>query len=852
MKSGLQIFHRTVVRPLLRERLRTALTVVAVGLGVAVVVAIGLASEAATGSFRSSLETLAGTADLEITAVDGVREGLLGELVSLPYPVDFMPRVEGYGTLNDSGRTIMIAGVDLIGVAALEDAPSGETTYLPETIDAENPAWAGKRVAAARGENVSLTINSSRHTFTVQGLLQGEGLDELAQEDVLVLDLPLAQEVLGRTGRLDRILVFLPDAPPPAWVDGPADWQALLGAQLPDGVELKSTGARTDENRKMLAAFRWNLRVLSYIALVVGALLIYNTISVSVVRRRNEIGVIRALGATRGAIWAAFLSEAAILGLGGAVLGLVLGRVLAEGAVGLLAQTVRTLYVSSAPGEITLGWGAYATAAVAGIGVSLLAALIPAAEAARVAPSEAMARGRRERAAWSGAGRYLIAGLGVAAAATAASFAPPIGGRPLFGYAAAFALIGSLSLITPAVILLAVRWISPLSQRFGGAESFLATRGLKASLPRTSVLVAALGTAVAMLVSVAIMVGSYRETVVAWLDGQLRADLFLRAAGSDARDEIGLIDPQVTAAIRGVAGVEAVDQFRAYSFSYNGLPAVLGTGDAEVASRMGEMRFVHGEDPEEVIERMRTTETCIVSEPFSNKHGVRAGDNITLPLGDDRVDFDVAAVFYDYGNEAGTVIIDRSILTRYLDDPWPQNLAVYLEAGTDLATGRAAVDDVIAGSEVMMWSNRELRGEAMKIFDRTFAVTYALEVIAVAVAILGMAGALLALVIDRRRTYAVLRFLGASAGQIWRLTLIEAGLLGLLANVAGLLLGTALSFVLIFVINKQSFGWTIQFHPPQLLVGAALALVLLASVAAGVYPARLATRLNPMEAVHEE
>jgi putative ABC transport system permease protein len=187
-----------------------------------------------------------------------------------------------------------------------------------------------------------------------------------------------------------------------------------------------------------------------------------------------------------------------------------------------------------------------------------------------------------------------------------------------------------------------------------------------------------------------------------------------------------------------------------------------------------------------------------------------------------------------------------------LPDPAPSNLAVYLTPDSNPETVRAEIERITAGHRVLMFSNRELRTEAVRIFDRTFAITYALEAVAVVVAVMGIAGALLALVIDRRRELGLLRFLGAAGGQIRKLILVEAGLLGLLANLVGPLLGFALSLILIFVINKQSFGWTIRFHWPVSILLGAITVVYAATILAGLYPAQMAVRLNPLEAVHEE
>jgi len=242
----------------------------------------------------------------------------------------------------------------------------------------------------------------------------------------------------------------------------------------------------------------------------------------------------------------------------------------------------------------------------------------------------------------------------------------------------------------------------------------------------------------------------------------------------------------------------------------------------------------------------------LVSEPFANKHHVRAGDSITLSLSESRASFRIADVYYDYSSERGSILMDRNTLLRYLPDPAASNLAIYIAPDARIEDVRAEIEHAAAAHRVLMFTNRDLRGEALRIFDRTFAITYALEAIAVIVAVMGVAGALLALVIDRRRELGLLRFLGAATRQVRKLILIESGLIGLLANVAGIVLGFALSLILIYVINKQSFGWTIRFHWPVAVLLGALTSVYAATVVAGLYPARVAVRLNPVEVVHEE
>ncbi|MGD1095534.1 MAG: FtsX-like permease family protein [Bryobacteraceae bacterium] len=834
----LKLFYRLIIRPLRHEPLRTALTVIAIALGVAAVLAIELAGGAAAGSFRSSMETLVGKADLEVTATGGIPADVLTRLATLPYALKLHPRIEGYALIPDRRRTVPLIGVDMLSEAALAE------TEIPSTdssaFQSDESIWAGSDLGLKPGDSIRLIINDDEARYTVRGLL-GDRSGE-----VLAMDLAPASRVLRHGDTLDRILI---DAPPERSTE---EWVKTLGAVMPSGVTVAPSGAKTAENRRMLAAFRWNLRVLSYIALTVGAFLIYNTISVSVVRRRVEIGILRALGATRAAVFAAFLTESAFLGLLGGLTGILLGRLMAEGAVKLVASTVEALYVSSRPGPIALTWPVALLCIAIGVGVSMVSAFAPAREASLVVPIEAMARGRREHQARVHQLRSLLGALALAACAWIASRQQPIAGKPMFGYLSAMLLIGASAMAIPALVTVLTSATSSMLRRVFGVEALLAARSLAGSLRRTSVLVGALSTAIAMLAAVGIMVGSFRQTVLLWMDDRLQADLYLQPAMPPATDRHPTLAPDIAARLAALPEVEAVDQFRAYEISYEGMPATLGGGDARVIGRYGSRPFLSGINPRIIFGQLIGNDNVIVSEPFANKHHVQRGDMITLPLGERRIPFRVIDIYYDYSNERGFIVMDRGTLLKYLPDPSPSNIAVYLKPGLALDEARGSVEAAVAGRSVLVLANRTLREEGLRIFDRTFAITYALEAVAVFVAVMGIGGALLALVIDRRREFGLLRFLGGAGGQLRRMILFEAGLLGLLANVAGLILGVLLSLLLIFVINRQSFGWTIQFHWPVAILLGALSVVYVATVLAGLYPALIAMRLVPIEVIHEE
>jgi putative ABC transport system permease protein len=815
------LFRTLILRPLRNDLLRSLLTLLAVALGVAVVIAIDLAGDAAAGSFQSSLTTVVGKVDLEITATGGVDERWIGKLAALPIIVRFAPGMQAEVKIEGVGF-VTVYGIDLLGAEQARGCGA-------------SPALVTKGISARLANRFFINGYPFCKAKTI----------ESGEANFAVIDIADFQQALGRFGKLDRIDVFVEPG------EGFENVQRQVTAALPAGYRIARPGARSDENQKMLRSFRWNLRILSYISLVVGAFLIYNTISISVVRRRAEIGILRALGATRQAVLSLFLLEASMFGLAGAALGLLIGRVLAVTMVGLISQTVHALYTSSTPAPIHLGLLDITLAFAAGLATALLSAWGPAREATRIVPMEAMGRGSREVRVRLRLWKNLAIAAVLAVAAWAASLPGPVDGRPIFGYLSTVLSIAAAAMSAPALVA-GVNGLlrAPLLKLFG-VEGLLASRGLSASLGRTSVMVAALATAIAMTSSVGIMVGSFRETLLLWLDGQLRADLYIRSAEPSSAGEFPPIPTAVIPRLRSVPGIADLDIFTAFEFHYQGQRATLGAGDLDVQRRHARLRFLSG-DHDAILRSLSHHDRAIVSEPFSEKHHVHPGDSIAVDLGEHRVALTVAGIYYDYSNEQGYVIIDRTTLLKYLPDQPPTNIAVYLKQGVDKDAVRREIEERTRQFPISVAPNQTLRQAAVEIFDRTFAVTWALEGVAIFVAMLGAANCLLALVLDRRREFGMLRYLGAATSQIRRLILVEAGLIGFFALLLGAALGLVLSRLLIFVINKQSFGWTIQFHLPVAALGGAMLLIWAVTVLAGLYPARVAARLKPIEVIHEE
>ncbi|HWF09814.1 MAG TPA: FtsX-like permease family protein [Bryobacteraceae bacterium] len=831
----MKLFRRLILRPLGRDRARTALTILSIALGVAVVIAIELSGDAAAGSFESSLTTLVGKVDYEITANGGVDEQYIGKLAALPVNARFSPVIEQPVVIAGHGSTTLY-GIDLIA-----NGNGDSTDFDPSQLD--NTAIVSDelamRLGLAKGASIELKGRDRATAFTIRAIASKQNTGWIA------IDIAAAQQLLDRYGKLDRIEVFL------ARGEDANNVERRIKATIPASWDVETPGARSEENRRMLRAFRWNLRILSYISLLVGAFLIYNTIAVSVVRRRGEIGTLRALGVGSRGVLAVFLGEAAMLGIAGSALGIVFGRILAAALLGMISDTVNALFTTSAPGAIALSPTSIIGALITGTAVAVVSALIPAREAARVAPAEAMRRAVVEHETRLHTRRDLAAAVALAAIAAILSRFGPIGGRPVLGYASTLFAVAAAAMIAPAFVTALVSLLRGTLKRIAGVEGFIAARSLVASLSRTSIVVTALATAISMMISVGVMVGSFRETVEVWLASQLRADIFLRAQGPSTAGVYPPIAAAVPAIVEHTPGVGEVDLFHAFEIRYEGMRTTLGGGKMDIVRRRRSLRFLSG-DANDILSSLAGRDRAIVTEPFADKHHVRTGDVLRIPLGARDVALTVAGIYYDYSSDRGLILVDRSTLLKYLPDQPVTNIAVYIEPGADAGKVRRALEDRLAQYPLLIAPNEVLRRAAVEVFDRTFAVTYALEAIAIVVAMLGAANSLLALVLDRRREIGIIRYLGAAAGQVRRMILVEAGLIGLLAGSLGLALGMALSLVLIYVVNKQSFGWTIQFHPPALLLGGALLLVWIVTVLAGVYPARFAARLEPAEAVHEE
>jgi putative ABC transport system permease protein len=907
MQAYFRLFRQFILRALVREKLRSSVTAFGISLGVGVMIAIRLANASALDSFKAATQSIAGETSIQITGVAGRFDELkLRDVSWLREYGQLSPVIEGYALASISGQEsaahsqapiepsitnnpepsndkriassqaqtpdngfrtpgsangeyIQILGVDVLRDRSLrryqllqlnaDEKPATTRDFLLLLIDPQSIIITEKFARKNRlsiGDKLPLIVGNRRQGFVIRGLLRDEGPARTLDGNFALMDIAAAQLAFNRLGFLDRLDIKLK---PELSLEKA---ESEIANRLPAGLQLARPSSAYSQVEKMIAAFHFNLSALGSIALLVGLFLIYNTISISVISRREEVGTLRAIGTSRRTILSLFLGEAILLSLVGTVLGLGIGRLMANAAVRATATTVDTFYIATAATEsaarhsLTLLDVLLAFAIALPLG--LAAAALPALEASRVRPVEAMRGAQRLAASLHPSRKYLSAAFLLMALGYLFSRLDAIKGLPVFGYFSALALMFGGALLVPHSLSFACRvsgrWIGAVARNVK-VEAKLASANLRGAIPRVSISVAALAVSLAMMVAISIMIGSFRETVSYWLDQSLVADIYAKPLTRTSTTVDSEIADEAIAMFQADAAVEAVYSYASQSLNYQGNLISLGSSDFSIFGKHGRLLFKSPTDGREKIVGAVDKDEVVVSESFSLLFKKQTGDLIELPTSSGSQRFKIVAVYYDYTSNRGTVVIDSATHAKYFDKVRPASLSLYLKEGANIDEVRDRLAQTIGRRfQLTITTNRTIRSEVIRIFDSTFAITYALEFIAIIVAGLGVISTLITLILERREELAMLSFLGASRAQIRRMIVIEALLIGGISEAIGALIGTLMSLVLIYVINVQSFGWTIQFHLPVVFLLQSAAAILLVTAIAGLYPAARAAKVG--------
>ena len=866
---------------------RTVVVLAGIALGSSVFTSVRVAVNASLDSFTRSVDTLAGKSDWTVLRPGGrVPESLISALIKHPAVKTLSPLSTSYvqADENATGGPLLLIGMDPILDRSIrtwqpdsspDDQPSpnrksenpnspftartppapGQTSSLwldlirePFTLVVGEKLYS--KLQQQKGPFLTLDHPGGRKAFRVLGKLAPRGLALLEGSEIALTDLATFQEFTGTHGYVDRIdLVLKPSAP--------ADAADSVRALLPEGVTLERPSDMKESGRMMVRSYELNLSVLSFVSLFVGMFLVYSLISLHASSRRHELAILRSVGASSRFIFLLFLTEGAFLGCLGWLLALPLGSFMVKHLLGHVSTTISHLFVRVQVDRLVVEPGEIVLSFTTTLSVSLLAAWQPAYEATRVAPREVL-----QTRDFSPTHTVLVrnlawCGLVLTGLVWPLSRLPGSNGVPVAGYAATFLLFAGFSLIAPWLLQAIGSFAPPLLRRTAGEPAYLGGRYVRDAGIRTAISVGALITAMALFVALVIMIHSFRKTVELWVTQSISGDLYLRPKMAGVNQYRDTLPAEVVAALKTLdAPVDLVPYRRAY-LNYGKVPYQFEVLDFESFKKYAQLLFISG-NPRHILPLLIDGQGVLVSEVFANQTGIGIGKQFQARIDQTHLDLPVLGVIRDYRTQGGVVYYSMPHFQRlsgetkwsgvrfnFIDGKAPGDNDVNLLQSRILQ----ALGHRQYGVEITL--GRDLRQAILRIFDETFAITTVLLLIALAVATLGITSTLTVLVLDRTRQFHTLLACGGTRGQIRQMIVWEALIMVFAGELLGLACGFALSYLLVFVINRQSFGWTFIYSVDWLPLVVSFPLILATALLAALPAGQIVFNRSPAMVLRE-
>ena len=846
---------RLISWPYVRKHaVRSALTVVGIVLGVAVFVAMHTANQAVFYAFARTVDRIAGAAQLQVNAGEGgFPEEVLERVQAIPEVQVAVPVIEApAGTTLPGQGNVLILGVDMTGDRSLReyDLESGDAAVVDDPlvflaqpdsiiITSEFATRNGLKV----GDRFFLSTIAGDKAFTVRGVMRSGGLTSAFGGNLAVMDIYAAQQMFGRGRQFDRIDLKLQEGIP---VDsGRAAVQAALGA----GFEVQPPSSRGQQLESTLAVYAISMNISSVFALFIGMFIIYNSFSIAVTQRRSEIGVLRALGAPRRQIRNLFLVESAVSGLVGSVAGIALGIVMARGMVGSISNMLEGIYgVAERAEEVSADPRLLGLAMAIGVVTSTLAAWLPARNASRVDPVQALQKGKYQvLTAGENRTRRLLAAASMAGAVVCLWI-----GRSIWFYAGYTLIVIASLLLVPTVALWLSRALRPILKWLRPVEGALAADSLIQSPRRTSGAVAALMLSLGQVIGLGGVGRESYNSIVDWLNTALNPDLFVTGS-QQLSDRAFRFPVALAASIKAIDGVDDVQTVRSFRLNMEGAPGMLIVIDADSFERHSQ-RMVVSEHPGGMYPLAIAGEGVIVSENFARLRRKQIGDSIELPTPAGPLRLVIAGIVTDWSDQQGTVFLDRKVYERAWKDETVNVFRVYVAPGTEPSAVRQRILEQLspANPRLLVLTNAEVRSWVLQLTDQWLQLTYSQVFIAVLVAILGIVNTLTVSIIDRKRELGVLRAVGGLRRQIRQTIWMEAVAIGCVGLTLGLLFGAANLYFILQITGRDLSGMSLPYRYPIDIALMLLPTILGAAMFSALWPAESAVRTSLVEALEYE
>ncbi len=867
MNGGFFALVRFVsLRHIASSPMRSLLTLLGVALGVAMVVGMTASNESVLHAFDEMVDRASGKADLEVTGDEsGVDQGLVDELAARPDLVAHVAgRIEQTSFLEgpspgQPGERVLILGVDFLGDKEfLPFQTEGGADVIADPLaflNDPNAILVSDTLAKAEhlspGSTLRLRTTEGMTDFRVEAVLEETGKTRAFGGQLVVLFLDAAQLAFERRGHVDHVDIALAKG-----VDvgtAKAALQAIVGKR--GSVDRPSK--RASQVAQMSKSFQLGLEIQGMIAMLVGMFLIYNSVSVSVAQRKREIGILRSVGVTRRRVAGVFLAEAFVTGGLGGLLGVALGGGLARVVVGQFAPEISRFYENIAPPvpRVTLSLALFGVAV--GLVATVLAAWIPARRASHTSPVESL---RRDLHATSRA-RTPVRVLAIVGAVFLAAALLLARVRLVYvGFASLGLILLASACLTPLALVLLGRVFAPIAQRLFGLPARLGIDNVSRELGRSALTTSALMLATSMSVTIASYTNAYEASCMDWIEQSIPADIFVTAGSPLVDRNTVAFSPTLKDALSEVSGIDRIDMVRSLTATSHGLRIeILSLGSEVYLAHVAEKKYrrvLDGPDPPPV-DILSREPAVFVSENFSGRTGLHAGDSLELTSPTGAHVFKIAAVVVDYSSDQGWMMMDRRWATLYWQDERVEALDIYLRPGTDPEDAAARIRRRLSASTastdgLFVTTNASLKGEVRHAIRQTFAVSKSSEIVALAVAVLGIIGTMLAAVIDRIREIGVMRAIGATRRQVLAAVLAEAGFLGLASVIVGVVASIPSTFVFVRVVGYAATGWNVPFRFPAEAVLRVGSSVILFALLAGLLPGWRAARLEITRALAYE
>ena len=841
-----------------QHRLRTLLTIAGIAIGVAAFFAVRTANRSLLGSLTLTIEKLAGKATLQVVAGEAGFPEEVWEIVRSTQGVKIAaPVIEVIATTAfEDASNLMIVGEDTLGEQGLREFQFDESSielndplvYLAQPNSIIVSRTFATKHGLKEGDKLPLFTSHGRKEFIVRGVFQPTGIGEVFGGQIAAMDVFSMQHVFNRGRNFDRIDVM---SAPGVDVE---DLRTRLSSQLKaySAIEVTRPAARGKGIENAVSAMSLGMTIASFIALLVGVFIIFNTFSISVNQRWKEIGVLRAIGAERRNVQMMFLAEAVIMGLIASVAGIALGFYAARGAAAVMGNIAASIYgYVSTPEPPEFHWNFAFAALVLGVIASVVAAWLPSRAASRLNPVLALHNiETRQREAVLGRPRLVIGLFLIIAALLLIRYAPVRVGLMVQFVYLAIILLGLLILL-PKLSQLIARALRPLADRMFGTEGVLAVDSMIGAPRRTSATVAALMIGLSFVFSTAAYVQSYQRTVVSWMDRMLNSDIFITTSEM-ARSRTYHFSEDLSAKVAALPGVKRIESVRFTFVPYAGDSIAIIS--LEMDGWFARIRdVIEGAREDEARAAVVSGQGFIVARNFVARFGANVGDRIRIDTPTGVLERPIAGVIEDYTSEKGTLFLDRGLYKQYWRDSAVDILDVNLNPGVDPDAFKTELQRTLRGEHrAFIYTNQEYKRWVINLIDGFFVLNYMQMGIAIVVAALGIVNTLIISVSERKRELGMLRALGGLKRQIKKMVLLEAVAIGLIGIAAGALAGALNTYFLVRTAATMIGGYTIPFHFPLWLVLVTLPIVTLIALMAAWWPARRAVNLGVIEAIGYE